>query len=342
MFPIVNISLPDFPSDMGASSQKRSSADRSADGLTVRKKQRTAGSSISSSQLPLPDDATASSARVPQESHGGHDPDPESEPCFGPSRKPSSILGLPDLVSRLPIATCRAVLAALPSADIRNLLTDHTTAHPLSRASSRLAASYDALFTPRADQLVAFDGIVACIQSHLADYTGSSAEAQSGDYLYQLETALNGKNGVFANIRLLHASAIHPASFGTKLNALKALVELIHFFITGGLLFEAEQRKVFDKGPIGDAFFAICWSLNMLERKMAYENLCKELDLEPLAEVLRKNAVFGAVVEAFLALQGTAAEAMTVQVVPVGVGEDSDSQAASNGEEEGLLTSTAV
>jgi len=241
--------------------------------------------------------------------------------------RPSSILGLAGVISRLPTKLCRAVLANLPSADVRALLTAHTTAHPLSLASSRVTESYDRLFTPRADQLVAFDTLVASIITDLSCFEGQNLTVDGE--LDSLQSTLNSPNGVFANIRVLHASAVSPASFGTKMNALQALVAITRYLIENKFLLDPQPRELFDQGPIGKAFLDLCHSLTKPERRLILRSVEKELS--PQAKAFKKNQVFSGVVEAYQFLKMSEVDAAVVQVLPLGVGME-DSQVTHNGD----------
>jgi hypothetical protein len=197
---------------------------------------------------------------------------------------------------------------------------------PRGRAANYLASRYDELYTPRSDQLVAFDALVDSIKSNLESFAMETASPEAERLQLQLlKTALQApNNGVFVNVRALHAAAVDPASFGTKLNALKAILSVNHFLMTRKLLYSEGQRELFNQGPTGKAFLDICRSLSAPERKMALDALQEELG--PQAVVFEKNAVFLEQVEGYELLLRGAEEAMPLQAMPVSVVPEPDSQ----------------
>ncbi|KAK4188890.1 hypothetical protein QBC35DRAFT_495051 [Podospora australis] len=180
--------------------------------------------------------------------------------------RPSTIMGISNVASLIPIQECRHVLTDLLSdREARMLLTHLIHSKPRRRTTQYLSSRYDELFAPRADQIVAFDEMVAAIKtafrSCLSLETISPAELESVMTLH----------GVQSNIRAIHASAVWPASLGTRLNALKALLEINQFLIRSSLLRDPKHREVVQREcpTLGVAVLDICQGLTGPEKVIA-------------------------------------------------------------------------
>ena len=238
-----------------------------------------------------------------------------------PTPRPSDVLGLPTVIGRLPLATCRDALLRLPPSDIRALLTEYAIVRPRSRTVARLTNSYDTTNSPRPDQLVSFDGLLHAMTSALQPFTHGSpspdAEAIAATIL-PLQHALTASNGVFVNIRILHSMSLTPASLGTKLRALQALVAFGEFLITKQLLLDSAQRDLFLEEPLGPAFFGICSSLSGPERCFVFPEVNEELEGQAMA--FAAHGLFRGVIEGFQLLKAAGGEVLEVQAMPVGFG----------------------
>jgi len=232
--------------------------------------------------------------------------------------KPSAVLGLPTVIARLPIETCRDALLHLPASDIRALLTQYASGRPRSRTVAKLTNSYDANYGPRPDQLVSFDSLISAIKLSLHLFTHKSQapdpEAISAT-LSPLKQTLNAPNGVFVNIRVLHSMALSPASLATKLRALQALVEIGDYLITSQLLFHPEQRALFLQEPLGPAFLGICASLSGPERCFVLPEVKDELEAQ--VAVFIAHGLFRGVVDGFELLMTAGNVVPEVQAMPV-------------------------
>ncbi|KAK1832534.1 hypothetical protein QBC39DRAFT_433105 [Podospora conica] len=239
--------------------------------------------------------------------------------------KPSTVLGLPTVIARLPIATCRDALLHLSASDIRALLTQYASARPKSRTVAKLANAYDINYGPRPDQLVSFDSLVSVIKGALDPFTrtsrGPDADAITAT-LEPLKQVLNAPNGVFVNIRVLHSMALSPASLATKLRALVALVEIGDYLIKQQLLFHAEQRALFREEPLGPAFLGICSSLSGPERCFVLPEVNEELERQVV--VFGEHGLFGGVIEGFDLLLTAGNVVPEVQAMPVNLDQDEE------------------
>ncbi|KAK3353940.1 hypothetical protein B0T25DRAFT_569122 [Lasiosphaeria hispida] len=304
------------------STAQQSAKAKPTPGLSASQQQRTKSTPAPASRTSLAANTDLEVALLSQQS------DHDTTTVLGPP-KPSNIVGLPTLISRLPISVCRNVIVALPPRDVRNLLIYLVAQQQQTRAASQLATAYDNLNAPCADRLVAFDALVSTIKTTLEPYERDRNEAPLEDaveteYLAALRKVLTAPQGVFVNVRLLHSSALTPASFGTKINALRALLQVTMYLITGGLLFMRGQRDLFDEGPTAGAFLTICDSLTEPEKKMAFAQIGQELKLQ--ATEFEKNSVFNDIVDAFCVLERGSKVVVEMQAVPMGPMEgDSDS-----------------
>ncbi|KAK0732148.1 hypothetical protein B0H67DRAFT_549767 [Lasiosphaeris hirsuta] len=303
------------------STQQNAKAKQTA-GLSTSQQQRTKSTPAPASRTSLAANTDLEVALLSQQS------DHDTIAGIGPP-KPSNIVGLPTLISRLPISVCRNVIVALPPRDVRNLLIHLVAQQQQTRAASQLATAYDNLNAPCADRLVAFDALVSTIKTTLEPYERDRNEAPLEDaveteYLAALRKVLTAPQGVSVNVRLLHSSALTPASFGTKINALRALLQVTMYLITGGLLFMRGQRELFDEGPTAGAFLNICDSLTEPEKKMAFAQIGQELKLQ--ATEFEKNSVFNDIVDAYCVLERGSKVVVEMQAVPMGPMEgDADS-----------------
>ncbi|KAK0747115.1 hypothetical protein B0T18DRAFT_413131 [Schizothecium vesticola] len=231
--------------------------------------------------------------------------------------KPSAVLGLPTVIARLPIETCRDALLHLPASDIRVLLTQYASGRPRSRTVAKLTNSYDVNYGPRPDQLVSFDSLISAIKSSLHPFTHKSQAPDPEDIstTLPLNQTLNAANGVFVNIRVLHSMALSPASLATKLRALQALVEIGDYLITRQLLFHPEQRALFLQEPLGPAFLGICASLSGPERCFVLPEVKDELERQVV--VFTAHGLFRGVVDGFELLMTAGNVVPEVQAMPV-------------------------
>lgn len=239
--------------------------------------------------------------------------------------KPSAVLGLPTVIARLPIDTCRDALLHLPASDIRALLTQYASGRPRSRTVARLTTSYDANYGPRPDQLVSFDSLISTIKASLHPFTHKSQAPDPeaiAPTLSPLKQTLNAPNGVFVNIRVLHSMALSPASLATKLRALQALVDIGDYLITRQLLFHPEQRALFLQEPLGPAFLGICASLSGPERCFVLPEI--KDGLEGQVGVFTAHGLFAGVVEGFELLMTAGNVVPEVQAMPVDLDPDEE------------------
>ncbi|KAK0736294.1 hypothetical protein B0T21DRAFT_366666 [Apiosordaria backusii] len=181
---------------------------------------------------------------------------------------PSAIMGLPTVASQLPIQDCRTILGTILSDREVRMLMSHlvsgTSGKPRRKTATYLSTRFDELNTPQPDQTVAFDEIVFAVKSAfrpLSLDTISPAELE----------AIMTTHGVQSNIRCIHAAAVWPASLGTRLNALKAVLEINQHLIRSSLLRELRHQKVFEKEcpTLGTAVLHICQGLTGPERVVA-------------------------------------------------------------------------
>ncbi|KAK4643910.1 hypothetical protein QC761_300145 [Podospora bellae-mahoneyi] len=180
---------------------------------------------------------------------------------------PSAIMGLPTVASQLPIQDCRTILSTvLSDREVRQLISHLVTSgKPCRRkTASYLSARFDELNTPVPDQTVAFDAIVTAVKSA---FRPLSPDTISPSDLEAIMTA----RGVQTNIRYIHAASVWPASLGTRLNALKAILEINQHLIRSSLLRESRHQKVFEKEcpALSGAVLHICRGLTGPESVVA-------------------------------------------------------------------------
>ncbi|KAK0670087.1 hypothetical protein QBC41DRAFT_97704 [Cercophora samala] len=186
-----------------------------------------------------------------------------------PSSKltPSAIMGLPTVASQLPIQDCRAILSTVLSDREVRLLISHlvTSDKPCRRkTAAHLSARFDELNKPQPDQTVAFDEIVAAVKSAFRPLSLDTISPPD------LEATMT-THGVQTNIRYIHAASVWPASLGTRLNALKAILVINQHLIRSSLLRELRHQKVFEKEcpTLAGAVLHICRGLTGPERVVA-------------------------------------------------------------------------
>ncbi|KAK4202367.1 hypothetical protein QBC40DRAFT_276631 [Triangularia verruculosa] len=179
---------------------------------------------------------------------------------------PSGIMDLPTVASQLPIQDCRAILSTVLSDREVRMLMSHlvSSGRPRRKTAAYLCTRFDELNTPKPDQIVAFDEIVTAVQSAfglLSLDTISPAELE----------AIMTANGVQSNIRYIHAASVWPASLGTRLNALKAILGITQHLIRNSLLREIRHQQVFEKEcpALSTAVLHICQGLTGPERVLA-------------------------------------------------------------------------
>ncbi|KAK4465344.1 hypothetical protein QBC42DRAFT_313591 [Cladorrhinum samala] len=190
---------------------------------------------------------------------------------------PSSVMGLEHAARLLSAPECRHILENLLSDKEARLAVarlvgsssssgSDAAAKPPRRVAQYVAAKYDALFAAQPDQVVSFDGIVNAINTGLRqiwNWDSSASKPPSRKPPSAQEVA--------TNIKAIHAAAVYPASLGTRLNALKAILEINQFLIRNSFLREAEDRKEIAAcfPTLGTAVFEICKDLTAQERLIA-------------------------------------------------------------------------
>lgn len=183
---------------------------------------------------------------------------------------PSSVMGLEHAARLLSVPECRHILENLLSNKEARLavsrLVGSDVAKPPRRVAQYVAAKYDASFAAQPDQVVSFDGIVNTVNTGLRQ-------------IWNWDSSVNkppsrkppSAQEVATNIKAIHAAAVYPASLGTRLNALKAILEINQFLIRNSFLREAEDRKEIAAcfPTLGTAVFEISKGLTAQERLIA-------------------------------------------------------------------------
>ncbi|KAK0723522.1 hypothetical protein B0T26DRAFT_750788 [Lasiosphaeria miniovina] len=199
-----------------------------------------------------------------------------------PQPEPSAVMGVSAVAARVPIADNRHFLASmLTDSEARRLVNSLATFKLRGNAAAFINTRYDDTFAPQPDQLVSFNALVTAIKTTLEPLAVEAEAARSSDgstetpeslMLLQQTLADSTATGtgatpnkstafvpgatrtksntrtpnitVTTNLRVIHAAAVPPASFGTRLNALRALLSVNTFLITRALLSTSAQRDI--------------------------------------------------------------------------------------------------
>ncbi|KAK3380699.1 hypothetical protein B0T24DRAFT_697324 [Lasiosphaeria ovina] len=292
---------------------------------------------------------------------------------LSPSPKPSAIMGVSAVAARLPIADIRHVLASmLTESEARNLVASLATSKPRGRPAAFINTRYDDMFAPQPDQLVGFDALAVrssdgntetqeslmLLQQTLANSTatGTGATPNKSTALVPGRTKIKSNTRrptttVTANLRAIQAAAVPPAGFGTRLNALRALLSVNSFLITRALLFTDAQRDIVEaalSGIVNAGMRAVCGVMTTPESIMALRTSVLEdpsssssqaarctieQELVGQTNVFKRHGMFEGVVEGYeMLVEGRRRAGAAVQALPVVIEIEDDEEEEEEGE----------